>query len=196
MEWKKKVLEESSGNPDHLIDGEGISADCIHEFEKPMIIVGCDVEALYLSLKISEVAKIVEEEVKLSKVVWQDLDYQEGARLIVLNRTEEWCRGSSLWRVLPRDGRMGQGRGQRDRPYGKRGDQEQFWRRNLKKKEEGGPIGLRATCAIARVTMNVWDRKWLTMVTKCGVNISNYMRYMDITWKGHNMTMEGCSCLD
>ena len=38
---------------------------------------------------------------------------------------------------------------------------------------------MRATCAIARVTMNVWDRKWLTMVTKCGVNISNYMRYMD-----------------
>ena len=27
--------------------------------------------------------------------------------------------------------------------------------------QAGGPIGLRATCAVARVTMNEWDARWL-----------------------------------
>ena len=39
---------------------------------------------------------------------------------------------------------------------------------------DGGPIGLRGTCAIARVTMNVWDRKWLQLVTKWGLKIIEY----------------------
>ena len=28
------------------------------------------------------------------------------------------------------------------------------------KQKEGGPIGLRGTCAVARLTMNFWDRGW------------------------------------
>ena len=30
--------------------------------------------------------------------------------------------------------------------------------------QAGGPIGLRATCAVARVVMNYWDKKWKEMI--------------------------------
>ena len=29
------------------------------------------------------------------------------------------------------------------------------------KQKKGGPIGLRSTCAVARLVMSVWDSKWL-----------------------------------
>ena len=31
---------------------------------------------------------------------------------------------------------------------------------------KGGPIGLRATCGVARALMNMWDEKWLEMMKK------------------------------
>ena len=67
-----------------------------------MICVGFDVEALYPSLDCKEVARLIEKAVMESKIIWKDLDYQEGARWLALNYSEEWCRASSLSRVLPR----------------------------------------------------------------------------------------------
>ena len=32
---------------------------------------------------------------------WSDLDYMDGARLLALNRSEEWCNKSPLKRILP-----------------------------------------------------------------------------------------------
>lgn len=43
----------------------------------------------------------------------------------------------------------------------------------------GGPIGLRATCAVARVVMNYWDRKWRDMMNKNNINRDLEDRYMD-----------------
>ena len=45
--------------------------------------------------------------------------------------------------------------------------------------QRGGPIGLRATCGVARLTMIMWDRLWLEMVSDMGLNIEDAARYMD-----------------
>ena len=49
----------------------------------------------------------------------------------------------------------------------------------LFKQEAGGPIGLRGTCAIARLVMQMWDHKWLSRMTKLNVIVALAMRYMD-----------------
>ena len=66
-----------------------------------MDIIGADVEALYPSLDRDGSAKIVEQEVLRSTIRWEDLDYLEGARLIVLNMSAQYCRSHGLQRVLP-----------------------------------------------------------------------------------------------
>ena len=66
-----------------------------------MVIIGSDVEALYPSLDSLECGKIVEEEILRTKIEWEDLDYLEGTRYIVLNRSAEYCRRHRLHRVLP-----------------------------------------------------------------------------------------------
>ena len=43
----------------------------------------------------------------------------------------------------------------------------------------GGPIGLRSTCAVARVVMNAWDAKWMEVVKENKLEIKRRNRYMD-----------------
>ena len=45
--------------------------------------------------------------------------------------------------------------------------------------KEGGPIGLRGTCTIARLAMQVFDKRWILKVEESGLQIDLYMRYMD-----------------
>ena len=45
--------------------------------------------------------------------------------------------------------------------------------------QEGGPIGLRGTCSVARLTMQIFDRKWSNILEDQGVDIKLYSRYMD-----------------
>ena len=66
-----------------------------------MVVVGFDVEQLYPSLEAEKTAQVVEEAVKMSKMKWSDLDYMVGARVLALNRSEDWCNRSPLRRVLP-----------------------------------------------------------------------------------------------
>ena len=47
------------------------------------------------------------------------------------------------------------------------------------RQEYGGPIGLRGTCAIARLVMQMWDLKWMNRMNKLKVVIWLAMRYMD-----------------
>ena len=47
------------------------------------------------------------------------------------------------------------------------------------RQRSGGAIGLRATCAIARVTMNVWDKLWGKRIEDLNLRIELYTRYMD-----------------
>ena len=47
------------------------------------------------------------------------------------------------------------------------------------KQKEGGPIGLRGTCAVARLTMNFWDRGWKKKMEENRIIIKMFKRYMD-----------------
>ena len=44
---------------------------------------------------------------------------------------------------------------------------------------QGGPIGLRGTCCIARLTMNDWDRKWVERLAENLIQLEDAARYMD-----------------
>ena len=45
--------------------------------------------------------------------------------------------------------------------------------------QRGGPIGLRATCAIAKVVMGDWDRRLHNVMTNNGLSIEEGARYVD-----------------
>ena len=44
---------------------------------------------------------------------------------------------------------------------------------------EGGPIGLHGTYTIARLIMQMYNRKWEDLVKGEGINLELYLRYMD-----------------
>ena len=70
---------------DRVWHGEEVLEEDLQDFEQSMVVIGCDVEALYPSLDVKECWKIVEEEMMRSDIVWEDLDYLEGTRLIALS---------------------------------------------------------------------------------------------------------------
>ena len=41
---------------------------------------------------------------------------------------------------------------------------------------EGGPIGLRGTCTIARLVMQIFDRKWESLVVGAGIKLGFYWK--------------------
>ena len=47
------------------------------------------------------------------------------------------------------------------------------------RQKEGGPIGLRGTCILARLVMQIFDKKWVGLVQGGGMYLKLYMRYMD-----------------
>ena len=141
QEWAKKI-DMKKFQEDGIWEVNEVLEEDIQEFEKRNEVIGSDVEALYPSLDVGEVGKIVEGEVLRTKIQWEDLDYLEGTRIIVLNRSSEYCRGHKLSRVLPvrrkrtgtRPGVTGKG------PLGPdRGDQEQWCWPNVKLTEEEKP---------------------------------------------------------
>ena len=216
LEWEADKRREDLEDLDRVWGGPEVLPEDLQDVEAPFVLIGCDVEALYPSLDVGRCAKEVEEEVMRSSLRWEELDYLEGARLIALNRSAEYCRSHALKRVLPvRRGRTGSRPGVTGKgPMGpERGDQEQ-WRfpdiilaEEEKKlmvaevikimieilfknhlytfggkryrQKKGGPIGLRATCAIARLVICAWDRKWKELITKNNITLEEYIRYMD-----------------
>ena len=49
----------------------------------------------------------------------------------------------------------------------------------LYRQKSGGPIGLRGTCAVARLVMQMWDTKWLNRMASLCITLELAMRYMD-----------------
>ena len=47
------------------------------------------------------------------------------------------------------------------------------------RQKKGGPIGLRGTCAVARLVMCHWDRQWKIMMQVNRITLKEYFRYMD-----------------
>ena len=43
----------------------------------------------------------------------------------------------------------------------------------------GRPIGLRSTCAVARLVMKVWDDKWLARLDELKIRLEEAIRYID-----------------
>ena len=108
MEWEDKILEMTEGDLDKKISSKEVPRDMLQAVEETLVIVGCDVEQLYPSMKKEQVARIMEEAIRKTDIKWMDLDYMEGCRFIALNKTQEWCIQSKLRRVLPRRrGRVG-----------------------------------------------------------------------------------------
>ena len=49
----------------------------------------------------------------------------------------------------------------------------------LYRQKSGGPIGLRGTCAVARLVMQMCDTKWLDRMARLCITLELAMRYMD-----------------
>ena len=60
----------------------------------------------------------------------------------------------------------------------------------------GGPIGLRSTCAVARVVMNEWDAKWLDLCVNNNIKVRKSERYMDDIRAFLNSLKMGWRCTD
>ena len=75
---------------------------------KMMVLIGSDVVSLYPNLEVQEVVKSVNEAIVESRIIWEEIDYLEGARYLALDWTQEQCNRSKLRRVLPvRRGKRG-----------------------------------------------------------------------------------------
>ena len=53
------------------------------------------------------------------------------------------------------------------------------WNGDTFLQKAGGPIGLRSTCAVARVVMNEWDSRWRMLCANNNIRIGKNNRYMD-----------------
>ena len=95
-----------------------------------MVLIESDVVSLYPNnLEVQEVVKSVKEAIVESRIMWEEIDYLEGARYLALNWTQEQCNRSKLRRVLPvRRGKRGCRPGLKGAgPCGPtRGDQDQW----------------------------------------------------------------------
>ena len=52
-------------------------------------------------------------------------------------------------------------------------------RRKFYLQQQGGPIGLRSTCCIARIVMRWWDRQLTEVMAKSNLTVEEKVRYMD-----------------
>ena len=58
------------------------------------------------------------------------------------------------------------------------------WHREVKEQQEGLPIGLDLTRAVARLVLLDWDQQFLRLVRANNVTLHLYYRYMDDTSNG------------
>ena len=58
------------------------------------------------------------------------------------------------------------------------------WHREVKEQQEGLPIGLDLTRAVARLVLLDWDQQFLHLVRSNNITCHLYYRYMDDTWNG------------
>ena len=54
-----------------------------------------------------------------------------------------------------------------------------LWEKLRYLQQDGAPIRLRVSCAVARLVMNMWDRKLLTVLNTNGLRIETAFQYMD-----------------
>ena len=79
-EWRTKYSKEELEDENRIWRTNEMLEEDIQDFENNMVIVGCDVEALYPSLDYEVCGRIVAEEIMRTSIKFEDLDYLEGAR--------------------------------------------------------------------------------------------------------------------
>ena len=126
-----------------------------------LLCVGYDVVTLYPDMDTDEAVRGIHEAVMNSPVSFENVDYLECTIYISLNWDQKKCNESELRRVLPvRRGKRGvrpwvKGVG----PMGEQmGDAE----------VRGGPGGVRGTCGVARLIMQLFDGKWEARLQSVG----------------------------
>ena len=45
--------------------------------------------------------------------------------------------------------------------------------------KDGGPIGLRSTASLANLIMKIWDMAWVELLSREGLDVLLYYRYVD-----------------
>ena len=88
-------------SPDGKVRGWKVPKDLLHDYTTALMIVGCDVEQLYPSMEMKLAAKLIEEAILNSEVEWKDLECVEGARMIEMNKDEDWIRENKLEGLVP-----------------------------------------------------------------------------------------------
>ena len=214
LQWEEAV--DWGDDEDRVIDSTEALPEDLQDYSVPVVMVGSDVVNLYPSLEADKVVGEIEQEMLRTDMQFDNIDYLETTRYLVLNWTQEEARRSPLRRVLPwRRGRRGTKPGITGvGPLGKvRGDQEQWefpqiiledwekkailaaviriatetmFRRHYYTfggktfhQSGGGPIGLRGTCAVARIVLQIFDMKWGKLLRTLNVEIYGNVRYMD-----------------
>ena len=128
LRWEKQMGWDTE-DEDRRLDSTEVLKEDLQDFTVPTVIVGADVVSLYPNLNVDQVVKRIEEEVIRTDMKFEEVDYVEATRYLVLNWTVEQSRNSRLRRVLPwRRGKRGTkpgiiGAGPRGAA---RGDQEQW----------------------------------------------------------------------
>jgi hypothetical protein len=171
-----------------------------------IVLVGSDVEALYPSLQDIQTANIIFRAIMETEIGFEGVHFQEAVRYIVLNTTEVECRRGELRRVLPwrrhtngvRPGCGDQEQWEFPNVELSKRDKRLVIATVMKIavlvlfrthvytfggdffcKKQGGPIGLRSTCTIARIVMLWWDVKWLDMMATSNLTLEERIRYTD-----------------
>ena len=77
VEWEEKQKKEDLEDNFKIWKTEEVLPEAIQDFEKEMVVVGCDVEALYPSLDPVECGRIVEEEIMRTSIrCWKQVPPQ------------------------------------------------------------------------------------------------------------------------
>ena len=67
-EWKKEQRQEDLEDKNKVWRTHEVLEENIQNQEEPMVIIGCDVEALYPSLEVEEIGNIIVEEAMRSSI--------------------------------------------------------------------------------------------------------------------------------
>jgi hypothetical protein len=173
-----------------IVDASDVPSNNLIQSEE-LVVVGSDVVSLYPSLTDIEVAVICYNAIMESNISFGSINYRQARMYLAMHMTEAEQRISPLRRVLPTREASGVRPGVTSDPRKEgnwifpdtelteleqrmviammvqigvivaMNTHQYSFDGKMFLQNAGGPIGLRVTCAIARVVMNTWDRKWI-----------------------------------
>jgi hypothetical protein len=97
----KRAQKAITGKGKALLRASEVANNLVQDNGSKIVIIGADVDALYLSLEGVQVAEIIYRAVMETTLEFKGVNYQEGCRYIALTSTAQECRLGPLKRVLP-----------------------------------------------------------------------------------------------